>query len=234
MLPAAVLGDDLAGDQEAGAADGAAGAAAHAGAVQVLALTQEPQGIACADPVGIVVLAVAVAGDDTVALIEGAVHLRQIVGVQNVIRVKDQIAVVVGQAAGIFDILEHHVQRIALAYEAAAAAIYRCTMLFCHFGSIVGAVVGHYVDVVQLFWIGLLLNAGQQIPDDSGLVAGRNNNGVSVQTGCLGFGRLLFKPDHTHINQLVEIAAKKQQTQTQIKYMNEANQTKILRFLWWF
>ena len=103
------------GEQEARAAHGGAAAQAGAGAVEIAALPQEPQGVARADPVVAEVLAVAVAGDDLVAVGEHLVHPLNVVRGQQVVGVKHEITVKPRRIVRA-DVLQQEVQGIALAH----------------------------------------------------------------------------------------------------------------------
>ena len=89
VLPAIVGFNDLIGDHKAGAGDRAAGAAHHPRLVQIFRFPQKPQGITRGDPVGIVILGVAVAGDNRIAGIKNFVHFPNIVRIEQVIGIKD-------------------------------------------------------------------------------------------------------------------------------------------------
>ena len=112
--PAAVILNDPGGYQEAGARHMAVGAQQGAGEVEEPGLPQEPDGVAGGDPVGREVLGVAVAGHRIVAPVKGAVHLGDKIGVHQIVRVKDEVAVIAVLPL-LFEAAEEVVHGVALA-----------------------------------------------------------------------------------------------------------------------
>lgn len=114
--PAAVLMHDLGRNQKTGAGDGTVGADEHPGEVQESGLAHEPQAVAGTDPVVGEVLGVAVAGQRLiVAGIEHFVHLIDKVGVDDVVGIKDEEAIVAALADVGLQLMEQVAQSIALA-----------------------------------------------------------------------------------------------------------------------
>ena len=208
-VPAAALLQNPAGEQEARAADGAGAAQTAAGAVEVAALPQEPQGVTGADPVVAVVLGVTVAGDDLVAVGEGLVDLGNIVGGQHVVGVQHQIAVIGGVI--VLDAAQQVLQGVALAHlRRAAAKINRRTVSAGHRTGQIGAVVGHHEDIHLVGGIVLCPDAVDEVADDGLLVAGGDEDGDAVGHR-LTVRRVLFEPRHGDIEELVGIAEEKRQ-----------------------
>ncbi len=117
--------------------------------VEVPALAQEPQGVARGDPVVAVVLAGAVAGDDVVPGGERAVHLLDIVGGEEVIGVKDEVAIVSGRDVP-RDMGEERLEGVALTdLLAVEALIDNRAALARDARGVVGAVVRQHEDVQQ-------------------------------------------------------------------------------------
>mgnify|MGYP000019519502 FL=1 len=52
-------------------------------------------------------------------------------------------------------------------------------------GGVVGAVVGHHIEIQQLLWVILPVQTLQQFPDDPLLVAGGYDHGEAVQAAWL-------------------------------------------------
>ena len=91
--PGAQLLRHAAAKEEARAGNGAADAQEVAGMIQIAALPQKPEGGARAHPAGVVIDAVAVAGDDLEAGRKAPVHLLDVVRFQEIVCVEDEIAV---------------------------------------------------------------------------------------------------------------------------------------------
>ena len=138
--------------------------------VEVAALPQEPQGVAGGDPVVAVVLAVAVAGDDIVALREGAVHGGDVIGVQNVVGVKDKVAVEPGGVV-LLQMAQQGLEGVALAHlHVIEALIDGGSGAAGDGGGVVGAVVRQHEDVQQTLVIGLAAETADEVGNDGGLV----------------------------------------------------------------
>ena len=209
VVPAAALFQNSVGKQEAGAADGAGGAQTAAGAVEIPALPQEPQGVAGADPVIAVVFGVAVAGDDLIAVGEGLVDLRDIVGRQDIVGVQHQIAVE-GRVV-VLDAPQEVLQGVALAHLGGVVAeVDGGAVSAGHRAGQVGAVVGHHKDIHIFRRIVLGLDAVDEVADDGLLVAGGDQHGDAVGHR-LTVGRVFFPPRHGNIEELIGIAEEKRQ-----------------------
>ena len=99
--PAAVGFEDVRADHETRTADRARAAHHVAGIGEELGLAQEPQRATGGNPVRIVVLRVAVAGEHLVPTIDATVHRRDETGVEHVIGVEDEIRIVIGATRAI-------------------------------------------------------------------------------------------------------------------------------------
>ena len=203
--PGARLLQHPAAEQEAGAGHGAAGAQQEPGVIEIPALPQEPQGVTGADPVVAVVLAVAEAGDDVMAVGKRPVHGLHIVGSQNIVRVKHEVAV---EALGIvlLQVLQQLLQGVALAHlHLVEPLIHVGPGHPGHHGRVVGAVVRQDENGQQTLRIRLSPEAGDQVADDPLLVPGTDQNGVPVVLGrAVGPG--LPQPGHRDIQELIGIA----------------------------
>ena len=155
--PAPVVPDDLGGHQETGTGHMAVGAQQGTGEVEEAGLPQEPDGVSGGDPVVPEVLGVAVAGDGVVPLVKGPVHLSHKIGVHQVVGVKDEVTVV-DVLTLLLQTVEEVIHRVALALLLLVEAlIHKGAGLAGHTGGIVSAVVGHHIEVQQLFGIILLV-----------------------------------------------------------------------------
>ena len=204
-VPAAARFQHTVGKQKACAGHGAAGAQQKPGVVEIPALPQEPQGITGADPVVAVVLAVAEAGDDVMAVGKRPVHGLHIVGSQNIVRVKHEVSV---EALGIvlLQVLQQLLQSVALAHlHLVEPLIHVGPGHPGHHGRVVGAVVRQDENGQQTLRIRLSPEAGDQVADDPLLVPGADQNGVPVGLGR-AVGLLLPQPGHRDIQKLIGIA----------------------------
>ena len=190
--PAAGLVQNALGEQEARPAHGGAGAQPHPCAVEVAALPQEPQAVAGADPVVSVVLAVAVAGDDLIAVGEHDVHLLNVVRGEDVVGIEHEVAV---KAVGIvgLDVLGQEIQGVALTHiDVVEPLVHHGPVPPRDGGGVVGAVVRRHKDGEQGGVIRLLPETVQQPADDGGLVPRRDKHGVAVGRRRAGKGALLL------------------------------------------
>ena len=199
-------------EEEACAGDGAAGTQQAAGVVEVAALPQEPQGVAGGDPVIAVVFAVAVAGDDIVALREGTVHGGDVTGVQNVVGVKDNVAVEPGGVV-LLQMAQQGLEGVALAHlHVIEALIDGGSGAAGNVGGVVGAVVRQHEDVQQTLVIGLAAETADEVGNDGGLVPGTDQHGVVVGRGLqrrrLGSLALGQQPRNGNVQELIGIADK--------------------------
>ena len=159
----------------------AVGAQQGAGEVEEPGLPQEPDGVAGGDPVGAEVLGVAVAGHRVIAPVEGAVHLGDETGIHQVVRVKDEVAVVdvlplLRQAA------EEVVHGIALALFALVKALVdEGPRPAGRLGGAIGAIVRYHIQIQQLRRVVLFSQALQQLADHHLLIAGGDDGGKAVE-----------------------------------------------------
>ena len=220
-LPAARLLDDVGGDEEARARDGAAGVERQARLVEELGLAQEPHGIAGGDPVGSVVLGVAVARGRLGAGVEGLVHLAEVVHVEDVVGVEDEVGLVALVGVLRADDREAVVERIALAHllgvvarEDDGARIAR------DLGGVVRAVVGDDKHVDELGGIVLHLDGMDEVADDRALVARGHHHGEAVVLlGDVLLG--LARQDDEHVEKLVGVANGEYREHAEIEDIDE-------------
>ena len=205
-VPAAALVDRPAGEEEARAGDGRAGAQQRAAAVEELRLAQEPQRVAGGDPVVAVVFRVAVAGDDLVAVGEGAVHLRDVALLQHVVGVKDEIAVEGLVRVALVYTLHQPGKGVALAYPRGVEPLENDgPVLARHARRIVRAVVRHDENRDAPPVVGLPGDAVQQVADDGLLVPRRDEHGIVVRLLLLVRLRLLQDRDED-VQELIAVA----------------------------
>ena len=144
-------------------------------------LTQEPHGVTGGDPVGIVVLGIAIASGGLRAVVEGLVHLAEVVHVEHVVGIEDEIRLVASVGILAADDLEAVIERITFANLFGVEALeHNRARLARHIGGVVGAVVGDDEHVDQLCRVVLHLDGVDQVADDRAFVAGRNDDGVSM------------------------------------------------------
>ena len=219
--PAVVLLDNVSGNEKARARHRAARVERKAGLVQELGLAQEPYGIAGGNPVGVIVLGVAVARGRLRAVVEGLVHLAEVVHVEHVVRVEDEIRLVAAVGVLATDDLEAVIERVALANLLGVEALeHSCARLARHVGGVIGAIVGDDEHVDQLCRIVLHLDGVDQITNDRALVAGRNDNGVSMVLFRDELLRLARKHDE-HVVQLIGIANGKRDEDAEVEDIHE-------------
>ena len=132
-LPAAVFLNNLAAEQEACSRNRTVCSQHHAGIVEVLCFSQKPQGVTSSNPVGAEVFGVAVTGDNLISLTEHYVHLVDVVGVKQIIRIKNQISIMVICAIILRNVAERKIQSIAFSnLLLIKALIHHCTQLPCN------------------------------------------------------------------------------------------------------
>ena len=179
--PAVVLLNDIRCDEKARARHCAARVEREARLIQKLGLAQEPHGVASRNPVGVVVLGVAVARGRLRAVVEGLVHLAEVVHVEHVVGIEDEIRLVAPVGILAADDLEAVIERITFANLFCVEALeHNRARLARHIGGVVGAVVGDDEHVDQLCRVVLHLDGVDQVADDRAFVAGRNDDSVSV------------------------------------------------------
>ena len=208
--PAAALRQYPPGEQEPGAAHGGAGAQPVAGAVEIPALPQEPQGVARADPVIAEILAVAIAGDDLVTGGERLVHPLDVVRRQQVVRVEHEVAV---KALRIVrtNVLQKEVQRVALAYvHMVEPLVHHRAVGAGDGGGAVGAVVRRHEHRDQGHVVGLGGQRIQQPGDDILLVPGGDQHRVPVGRCRERRRAALFQQHQRYVQELIGVADEKQ------------------------
>ena len=208
--PAVALVQNALGEQEARSAY--CGAAAQAGArpVEIAALPQKPQGVSGADPVAAEVLAVAVAGDDLVAVGEHLVHPLYVVRGEDVVGIEYKVAVKARRVVRA-DVLEQEVQGVALAYvQLVEALVYHRAVGAGDGGGAVGAVVRRHEHRDQGHIVGLRPQTVQQAGDNILLVPGGDEHRVAVGLGRRGQRLRLFGQHQGDVEELVGVADEKQ------------------------
>ena len=231
--PAAVLMHDLGRNQKTGAGDGTVGADEHPGEVQESGLAHEPQAVAGTDPVVGEVLGVAVAGQRLiVAGIEHFVHLIDKVGVDDVVGIKNEEAIVAALADVGLQLMEQVAQSIALALvDGIEPFIDGSTGPTGCPGGIVGAVIGHYIDIQQLPGVVLGGQAADQLTDDLLLVAGRDHHRIPVLLlGHKDPGLVQAEQAIHQVDQLIEIGCADGERQHKVKIRNQFQHSTLSNF----
>lgn len=230
--PAAVLLDDLGGHQKACARHVAVGTQQGAGEVEEPGLPQKPDGISGGDPVVPEVFGVAVAGHRVIALIEGAVHLPHKVGVHQIVRVKDKIAVIAVLTL-LLQLAEEVVHGVALALvNGVPPLVHEGSRLPGGPGGVVGAVVRHHVQVQQLLGIVLFSETVQQLADHLFLIAGGDHHRKAVEpAGLMAVLMPAQQQAHHQIKALVQIQQGKQQHNAPVQPFDKFQNRHCIVFL---
>ena len=218
IRPAAVLTDSLRGDQKAGARNRAVDAELSARTVEEARLAQEPQRIAGRNPVCAEVLRVAVARQGGVlAGVEHLVHLADELLVNNVVRVKDEKAVIGHFALVLEDVVEQVFEGVALAdLHLVKALIDISAGVPRDFRSVVRAVVRNDVNIEQLGRVILLLQRAYQVGDDRRLVARRNDCRIAVQLCVLVAALALADPADNQVDDLIGVSRREEYKQDKL------------------
>ena len=220
-LPAAVAFDDLRGHEEARAGNGAAGVERQASLVEELRLTQEPHGVTGGDPVAVVVLGVTVAGGCDGAVVEGLVHLAEVVHVEHVVGVEDEIRLIAAIGILAADDVEAVIERVTLAHLLGIETReHDGTGLASDLGSVIGAIVGDDEHVDKLARVVLHLDRVDELADDRAFVARADDGGEPVvlpRYKLLG----LAGEHHEHVVKLIRIADGERQEDAEVEYVHE-------------
>ena len=220
-LPAAVAFDDLRGHEEARAGNGAAGVERQASLVEELRLTQEPHGVTGGDPVAVVVLGVTVAGGCDGAVVEGLVHLAEVVHVEHVVGIEDEVGLVTVFAVVLADAGETVVERVPLADFLVVEPREDDRPRFLrHSGGVVGAVVGNDEDVDQLLRVILHADTMDEVADDRVLVARADDGSIAMVLLGRQLGRLL-RQRHEHVEDLIGVANGKRHENAAVENVDE-------------
>ena len=227
-LPTAVLLDDVGGYEEARARHGATGVQRETRLVQELRLAQEPHGVARGYPVGVVVLGVSIAGRGLRSVVEGLVHLAEVVHIQHVVGVEHEVRLVTLVGVALANALEAVVERVALAnFLVVAAGKDDGACLAGHARGVVRAVVGDDEHVDELGRIVLHLDGVDEVADDGALVASRDDCGelvVLLRRELLGLAR----QHHEHVVELIRVADREREKHAEVEYVNERDLRKKL------
>ena len=222
-LPTAGALDDVGRHEEARARHDAARVEREARLRQELRLAQEPYGVAGGDPVGVVVLGVAVAGGGLGAVVERGVHLAEVVHVEHVVGIEHEVGLVAAVGVLLADDLEAVVERVALPHLLVVVpGKDDGAGLAGHVGRVVSAVVGDDEHVDELLRIVLHLDGVDEVADDGALVAGRDDGGepvVLLRNELLGLAR----EHHEHVVELVRIADAEGEKHAEVEDIDERN-----------
>ena len=189
--------------------------------VQKLRLAQEPHAVASGDPVAAEVLGVAVGGGGLRAVIEGGVHLTEVVHIEHVVGVEDEKRLIVAVGVLLPDGLQAVIERIALPHQlVVAAGEHDGAGLAGHVGRVISAVVGDDEDVDELGGIVLHLDGVDEVGDDRLLIARRHHDRVAV-VGARHLLRCPARQHHEHVEKLVGIANSEGKKHAEIEDVNE-------------
>lgn len=213
MLPAGLPVQDIPVDQKAGPGNGAAGAQKGAGVVQICCFPQEPEGIAGREPVGAVILRIAVAGKDPVPGAEALVHFCDIMFVKKVVRVKYEETVIILGPTQIGNMGIQLIQCITFSDQPLVEALEDRRAVFGGDPSgPVSAVIRYHIDIYQLGGIVAGFDALQQIADNFFFVSCRDHNGIPVGLTCRPVFLGRYDKCVQDIKKLIGIAQCKQDT----------------------
>ena len=220
-LPATVALDDLRGHEKARARNGAAGVERQAGLVEELRLAQEPHGVAGGNPVAVVVLRVTVAGGCHSAVIEGLIHLTEVVHIKDVVGVEHEIRLIPAIGVLAADDVEAVVERIALTHLLGIETReHDGTGLTGNLGGVISAVIGDHEHVDKLARIVLHLDGMNELADDRAFVACADDGRELVvlpRDKLLG----LAGKHHEHVVKLIRIADGERQEDAEVEYIHE-------------
>ena len=207
-FPAAVLFEYLTAEHEACAADGTARAKAHAGTVQILRFAQEPETVACGNPVVAVVFRVAIACYYAVALRECLIHLGDVVFIEDIVRIENEISVKAVPAIVRIYAVEQIFHGVAFADASLIEAlIHGGAEASRYLGCLIRAVVGNDENLYKRTVILLIIDALDEISDDDFLIARGDENGILVVgDGSFALLFLCEKPRYYHIEKLIAVA----------------------------
>ena len=216
-LPTAGLVDDVGSDEEAGARNGAAGMKVQTGLAKEFGLTEEPHGVTGGDPVGIIVLGIAVASGGLRAVVEGLVHLTEVIHIKDIVGVEHEVRLVPAVRIILVDDLERMVKRVALANLLGVEAFENRGA----FGSgnlrrVVGAVVGNHEHVDQFLRVVLNFDGMNEIGDNRALVACGDDNGEAMIL-LRGDGLWTMNKNLNHVEKLVGVANRENKEHAQIE-----------------
>ena len=137
-------------------------------------------------------------------------------GVQQVVRVEDKVAVVALLGILLPNVLQQESQGIALAHLHLVLPLkHPRSMLSGNGGCAVGAVVRHHINVQQVLGIVLLPDALQQLGDDGALVAGGDEHRVPAQFARRE-GPPLAQQPRAQKHRLIAVACREQSRQKKI------------------
>ena len=184
--------------------------------VQIFAFAEEPERVAGADPVVPVVLRIAVAGDDFVAVGEGAVDGFDVARVEHVVRVEDREGVERLFAVVADDVFVKKFERVAFAdFFAVEALVDDGAVRARDGGGGVGAVVRRDEDGDAFPRVRLAVDAVEKVLDD-GLLVARGNEDREAR-GLGGLVRLVLQQKREReVEELVEVAQQENRAQQDV------------------
>ena len=220
-FPPADLVDNLRGDKEARTRNRAARVEIQARLGEELRLTEEPRRITCGNPVGIVILGITIARRGHRAIVEGLVHLAEIIHVENIVGIEDEVRLVATVGVLRENRLDAEIERIAFADELVVeAAEDDRARLLGNLSGIVSTIVSHHEDVDQLGRIVLHLNRVDEVADYRALVAGRDEHGITMVLFRRELTRLRDK-NVENVEQLVRVANGEYEKHAEIEDVDE-------------
>ncbi len=203
VVPA--LGEQIGAQDVAGACDVGGQAEPGARAVELHGTAVEVDAVGRGDGVAAEVLDVAVADGDVGAGVKGLIDLGKVVGVEEVVGVKDDVALHEINAEVAVDAREKVFQRIAFS-GFGRVVTFVDDRPFCagDGGGVVGAVVGYDKDFYPRHVVVLLPNAVEKMADDNLLVAGGDDDAVGVEAVGGGVGLGLAEKADDGVDGLIE------------------------------
>lgn len=165
------------GYHEAGAVDGGRKPHAGTGTVEEEVLQIVEHRVAGADPVVGQILAVALALGHLGAAVHGVIHVAQIIGMHNVIGIKDDESINIF-TLGVF--FEYEFEHIAFGLNGVRALDDLAAVAAGDVFGVIGAVVHRRVDGEVIPIVILIIQRIDQVPDNLRLITGGNNNSKVV------------------------------------------------------
>ena len=178
----------------------------HTGVIKMLRFTHKPKCVSGGNPVCTEVFGVSVACDNLMSCAESFIHLCNISLFEKVVRVKNEVTVVVFVANHFCKVSIEVIKSIALTHFLFIEPLVDVgSCLLGNQGGFVRTVVGYYIDVNKLLRIGLLFYTVDEITDNAFLVAGSQKEGVSLSfIGLFEFNGCA-KNSNKYIENLVDI-----------------------------
>ena len=216
-LPAVHALNNTGGDEVARTRDGARSLADVARVVEKACLAQIPGGISCRDPRAAEVLGVAVACDHMEALVKGVIHLGYVIAGDNVIGVKNKVAL---KGIGILvkNAVKTKVHDPALTLTGQVVTLIDDgASLASELRRVIGAGIGNHEDLDKLGRIVLVFDGAHEIGNYRLLVMRRNKEGIAMELFGLGRCDLTAQGANDKEDHLVQKADREQRNHNLVK-----------------